>query len=219
MKFLQRILFGGVVALAPVISAQTLPVSDNSSAQAAQTKQSVSQVPATSPTPSISVEPPSLIPPNILPGPGLGSLPKAPLSPDLKLLNDLFQQTTLGVIADDHRLHVQAALLEERIRNDRQLHELKAAADRAPTDLERRHRLRTYYQTYYQRLRALAEAPDVKAYLQAQEAAHELLLLQPRVRHETDEKEVALLAKGQVGTAAPLPAPRQAPVNNVLPRN
>ncbi|HEX3818574.1 MAG TPA: hypothetical protein VHW03_09830, partial [Chthoniobacterales bacterium] len=172
MKFLPHIVLGGVIAFAPVIRAQTLPVSDSTSGQAAQAKQSVSQVPSTSPTPSVSVEPPSLIPPNILPGPDAGSLPQAPLSPDLKLLNDLFKQTTLGAIADEHRLHVQAAQLEERIRNDRQLHELKAAADRAPTDLERRHRLRIYYQTYYQRLRALTDAPDVKSYLQAQEAGH-----------------------------------------------
>lgn len=219
MKFLQLISLSGVMALAPTMPAQTTTAVANHSAQAAQAQQTLSQITSTSAAPLISVEPPSLIPANILPGPGAASLPKVPPSPDLNLLNDLFKQTTLGQVADEHRLHVQATLLKERIRNDRQLHELQAAADRAPTDLERRHRLRTYYQTYYGKLGALADAADLKTYLQAQEAAHELVLLQPHVRHETDEKEAALLAKGQVGTAALLPAPRQAPVNNILPRN
>ena len=107
-----------------------------------------------------------------------------------------------------------------RIRNDEGLHALKAEALRVPTDLERRHRLRAYYQAYYGKLLALATTPDLRDYLKAQEAAHELLLLQPRTRHETDEAEADKLTQLSTGTTAgALPAPSQAPVNNILPRN
>jgi hypothetical protein len=85
--------------------------------------------------------------------------------------------------------------LEARIRNDQDLHAIKASAARAPTDLERRHRLKAYYDLYYKKLRSMAETPDLKSYLDAQEAAHKLTLLQPRVRHQSDEAEAANLAK------------------------
>ncbi len=143
-----------------------------------------------------------------------------PAGPELEKLNELFKRATLGKTADEHRLHVQMAALEVGIRNDEDLHALKAVAFQAPTDLERRDRLKTYYQAYYAKLQARAGTPDLKDYLKTQEAVHELLLLQPRTRHEMDEAEAAKLAQTIAGTAAgALPAPSQAPVNNILPNN
>ena len=110
--------------------------------------------------------------------------------------------------------------LELRIRNDEDLHALKAAAFRVPTDLERRHRLTTYYHAYYGKLLALATTPDLRDYLKAQEATHQLLLLQPRTRHQTDEAKAEKLAALAAGTTAGgLPAPSQAPVSDILPRD
>ena len=85
--------------------------------------------------------------------------------------------------------------LETRIRNDQDLHALKATALKVPTDLERRHWLKSYYELYFKKLRARATTPDLKAYLDAQEATRKLSLLQPKVRHESDEAEAAALAE------------------------
>jgi len=168
-----------------------------------------------SPSATPAIEPPSLIPPNILPPPT--SLPQVPTLPDLEQLNTFFKQTSLGKAADEHRLHLQMAALEVRIRNDDDLHAAKAAALRSSTDLERRHKLRSYYQLYYQKLRALATTPELKAYLSSQEAAHEITLLQPRVRHATDEAETAALAQAKAGASvAPAPTPAQARASEAL---
>jgi hypothetical protein len=192
---------------------------DNASEQAALTAAATADA-AASPAPTAAVEPPSLIPPNILPGPNTTSPQEPPIAPALEQLNALFKQTTLGKTADEHRLRVQTSELELRIRNDEGLHALKAEALRVPTDLERRHRLRAYYQAYYGKLLALATTPDLRDYLKAQQAAHELLLLQPRTRHETDEAEAEKLTQLSTGTTAgALPAPSQAPVSDILPRN
>ncbi len=208
MTFPFRILLASLGGVALTMSAQT-PSPGNTSAQAADAELAAS-VAAPSPSAVVPVEPPSLIPSNILPAPG--ALPQIPSAPELEKLNTLFKQSSLGKAADEHRLHVQMANLETRIRNDQDLHDLKAVAQNAPTDLERRHRLRTYYERYYGKLRALASTPDLKSYLDAQEANHELGLLQPRVRHATDEAEAAALVKkrGDQATATALPTPAQA---------
>jgi hypothetical protein len=170
-------------------------------------------LPQASPSPTAAIEPPSLIPPNLLPPPE--ALPKVPAAPELQMLNDFFKQTSLGKVADEKRLHLELARLETRIRNDQTLHALRAAADTAPTDLERRHRLKTYYEAYYGKLRALATAPDLQGYIVAQKASHQMTLLQPHVRHQTDEAAAAALAKeaaqaSVVAPAKPLPTPVQA---------
>lgn len=201
---------------AAAVSAQ-IPVSpDNTNAQAVRAEQSTADLPHPSPT-IAPIEPPSLIPPNTLPGPGAAALPQIPSAPELDQLNALFRQTSLGKAADEHRLHVQMAELEVQIRNDRDLHQLRHSADEARTDLERRHRFRTYYEHYFGKLLARAQAPELKDYLKAQEAAHELVLLQPRVRHETDEAEASTLAQARAGASvAPLATPTQAKVNNIF---
>ena len=143
------------------------------------------------------IQPPSLIPPNILPA--LDSLPKIPAVQELRQLNEFFKKTSLGKVADEHRLHLQMVELEMWIRNDEDLHALQATAFKAPTDLERRRWLKSYYELYFKKLRALATTPDLKAYLDAQEAYRKLSLLQPRVRHESDEAEAVELAKSWCG--------------------
>lgn len=172
--------------------------------------------PAAAPSPSVteSVEPPSLIPPNILPAPD--SLPKIPAAPEIEQLKSYFKTTSLGKAADEHRLHLQMVALEAGIRNDEDLRATKALAMQAPTDLERRHRLKDYYGRYFGKLRALATTPELKEYLTAQEATRKLALLQPRVRHVTDEAEAAALAEASQGAVTALPTPVQARAGQVV---
>ncbi len=202
-----------MIALSGAVRAQSSPSPANPSVQAADAE-AITPAAAPSPSATVPVEPPSLIPPNILPAPE--TLPKIPDAPALELLNSYFKSTSLGKAADEHRLHLQMVALEARIRNDADLHALKASALRAPTDLERRHRLKAYYEQYYGKLRSLATTPDLKAYLDAQKAAHQLTLLQPRVRHESDEAEAAALAKASRGAALALPTPVQARAGAVV---
>jgi hypothetical protein len=200
------------LAVAAILPAQSpSPSPTKPSAQAVEAE----ALATPSPSATAPIEPPSLIPPNILPAPN--SLPPIPSAPDLERLSAFFKQTSLGKAADEHRLHLQMAALETRIRNDDDLHAAKATAFRARTDLERRHLLKTYYQLYYKKLRALAATPDLKAYLDTQEAAHEIALLQPRVRHATDEAEAAALGRAKAGASvAPAPTPAQARASDAL---
>lgn len=212
MNFSRSIFLALMLASGGVLWAQSSPAPETSLAEAVKAEVSASP----SPSPTVAeVEPPSLIPANILPPPA--GLPPIPAAPELEQLNSFFKQTSLGKAADEHRLHLQMSELETRIRNDEQLHALKAAALQAPTDLERRHRLRTYYEVYFKKLGGLATTPDLKAYLVTQKAAHELILLQPRVRHETDEAEAAALVQAKAGASvAPAPTPDQARASEAL---
>ena len=208
MKFLRRLVVPLLLVFAGSMYAQTTP-SPKPSPPQTPNAQTNAIVPTPSPSATAAIEPPSLIPPNILPAPN--TLPAVPNAPELELLNSFFKSTSLGKAADEHRLHVQTVALEARIRNDQDLHKIKASAARAPTDLERRHQLKAYYDLYYKKLRAMAETPDLKSYLDEQEAAHKLTLLQPRVRHQTDEAEATNLAKISAGApATPQPSPPQA---------
>jgi hypothetical protein len=215
MTFLPHVLLVSVIFAAGIALTQSSPTPDDGSTQTAKTQMAASTA-AALPSPTVAIEPPSLIPPNILPAPD--SLPKIPATQELQQLNEFFKKTSLGKIADEHRLHLQMVALETRIRNDEDLHALKATALRVRTDLERRHWLKSYYELYFKKLRALATTPDLKAYLDAHEAAREISLLQPRVRHESDEAEVAALAKAGAGatTAKSLPTPVQARASDAV---
>ena len=58
----------------------------------------------------------------------------------------------------------------------------KAATTTAKTDLEKRVRLRAYYNIYYAHMQALASSPEVKSYLDGKKAAVLESLAQHRVR-------------------------------------
>jgi hypothetical protein len=208
MKFLFTFVSALVFAATVPVRAQSTPNPDNTSEQAANAKTSTA-IAAPSPSPTAPIEPPSLIPSNILPG--AAELPNIPVAPDLQQLNSFFKQTSLGKAADEHRLQVQMAALETRIRNEQDLHTAKAVALEAPTDLERRHLLEHYYELYYGKLHAMTDDPALRTYVDAQKAAHELILLQPNVRHKTDEAKAQALAKAKAeATIAPVATPAQA---------
>jgi len=71
--------------------------------------------------------------------------------------------------------------------NDPEIVAAKKSAAAARTDLEKRERLRTYYNLYYGKMRALASSSEMKNALDAVKTEHLSHINQPRVRHETDE--------------------------------
>jgi len=108
--------------------------------------------------------------------------PNGPELPELKQLDDSFKPKSLGKDADAFRVHVLSRELKNRTANDPEVQAAKKYAQTARTDLERRNRLRNYYDIYYQRMSALATTPELKLALQQQKTDHENVLAQPRVR-------------------------------------
>ncbi len=108
--------------------------------------------------------------------------PNGPEMPELSELDEAFKQRSLGKQADEYRLHIEWRQLRNRVVNDPEVRAAKATAQAARTDLEKRNRLRDYYNTYYERMSALATTPEIKLALQALKTSHQGLLNQPRVR-------------------------------------
>jgi len=102
--------------------------------------------------------------------------------PELKQLDQTFKPRSLGKEADAIRVHIEWRQLKNRTVNDPAVQAAKAYAQGARTDLEKRNRLRQYYDIYYQRMLALATTPEIKLALQQLKSAHENTLAQPRVR-------------------------------------
>jgi hypothetical protein len=117
------------------------------------------------------LEPSPTIPPN---GPDL---------PEISQLDQTFSKPrSLGKDADAARVHIEWRQLKNRTVNDPEVQAAKAYAQAARTDLERRKRLRNYYEIYYARMSALAKTPEIKLALQALKANHLVILDQPRTR-------------------------------------
>src|SRR5690349_18039597 len=108
--------------------------------------------------------------------------PNGPELPDLKQLDDSFKPKSLGKDADALRVHVLWRELKNRTVNDPEVQAAKKYAQAVRTDLEKRNRLRNYYDIYYQRMSALATTPELKLALQALKETHQNMLAQPRVR-------------------------------------
>lgn len=109
--------------------------------------------------------------------------PNGPELPDLKQLDDNFvKPKSLGTAADELQVHALWRQLKNRTVNDPDVQAAKKYAQAARTDLEKRNRLRSYYEIYYQRMSALATTPELKLALQALKDSHQGILAQPRVR-------------------------------------
>jgi hypothetical protein len=109
--------------------------------------------------------------------------PNGPELPEISQLDQAFSKPrSLGKAADDARVHVEWRQLKNRTVNDPDVQAAKAYAQAARTDLEKRNRLRNYYNVYYERMSALASTPEIKVALQALRTSHQSLLDQPRVR-------------------------------------
>ena len=109
--------------------------------------------------------------------------PNGPELPDISQLDQNFSKPrSLGTQADEARVHVEWRQLKNRTVNDPAVQTAKAYALAARTDLEKRNRLRNYYNIYYERMSALATTPEIKLALQALKTSHQGMLDQPRVR-------------------------------------
>ncbi len=125
--------------------------------------------------------------------------PNGPELPEISQLDQTFSKPrSLGKEADEARVHVEWRQLKNRTVNDPQVQAAKAYAQAARTDLERRNRLRNYYNVYYERMSALATTPEIKLALQALKTSHQGMLAQPNVRPTPD-------------TSTPTPTPSGTP--------
>jgi len=152
--------------------------------------------------------------PNVTPTPIPYSEPNGPNLPELPQLDEAFKPKSLGKEADERRLHIQWRQLKNQVANDPQVRAAKAFAQTARTDLERRNRLRNYYDIYYTRMSALASSPELKVALEALKSAHVGLLAQPHVRPSPS----ASPASDAVEVAAPdLPKQAEQPLPSASP--
>jgi hypothetical protein len=127
--------------------------------------------------------------------------PNGPELPELSQLDETFSKPkSLGKAADELRLHVEWRQLKNQTVSDPAVQAAKAFAQHARTDLEKRNRLRDYYNIYYDRMSALATSVEIKLALQALKTSHQSVLAQPRVRPETD-------------ASTPAPAPAATPAH------
>src|SRR4029077_2055863 len=89
----------------------------------------------------------------------------SPEIPDIARLDEIFKQSSLGKDADDRRLHLEWRRLANQAANDPRVAAAKSAVELARTDLEKRQRLRAYYEIYYGRMRTLAASGEMRAAL------------------------------------------------------
>ena len=134
----------------------------------------------------LPVEPPALVPNALESLPGAksmspGEMKQRPTLP-LSQLDAAFQKSPLAQAAEEQRLHLEWRQLQNRVAQDADVLATRRAAARAKTDLEKRERLRAYYNLAYGRMQALATTPQLKAYLEGKKAAALGGLAQPRVR-------------------------------------
>src|SRR5882762_9965163 len=124
--------------------------------------------------------------------------PNGPELPELKQLDETFKPPSLGTDADATKMRVEWRQLRNRTVNDPTVQAAKAFAQAARTDLEKRNRLRDYYNIYYQRMSALTTNAEIKLALEGFKGSHQGLLAQPRVRPTPD-------------TSTPTPTPSGTP--------
>ena len=106
--------------------------------------------------------------------------------PEISDIDQLFKQTSLGKDADEERMHTEWRQLANRMTNDPEVIAAKKSANSARTDIEKRERLRAYYNLYYGKMRSLASSEEMKRALDTVKQEHLSHINQPRVRHETD---------------------------------
>ena len=112
--------------------------------------------------------------------------PNGPNLPELSQLDEAFKKRSLSKEVDQRRLHIEWRQLKNEVVSDPEVRAAKAIAQAARTDLEKRNRLRDYYNVYYERMSALASSVEMKLALQGLKTSHLARLNQPRVRPSTD---------------------------------
>lgn len=183
MKFLLAIVsiafsvsFRVLFAQEPPLPAKTETPSPSPSPAGTRPQLNIPEIP-------LDVEPPKLVPnslPTMTRHPAIPALPKT--VPPLSELDAAFQKSPLAQAAEEQRLHLEWRQLQNRTAHDPEVVSAKAATTTARTDVEKRVRLRAYYNIYYAHMQALASSPELKRYLDGKKAAALNSLAQPRVR-------------------------------------
>ncbi|MGI8437298.1 MAG: hypothetical protein ACR2NX_10395, partial [Chthoniobacterales bacterium] len=164
----RRFLLAALIAnLLPVLHAQQTPTSP---------PQSVSPTPAA----PMATPPSPILAPDELP------LPKGTPDPTLNIpsilqLDQGFQKTPLGPLAEGQRQHIEWRRLLNQTESDPAVRAIRAEANAAPTDLEKRLRLERYYNLLYRKMTARA-TPEMRPYLDTQKRAAISALAQAKVR-------------------------------------
>jgi hypothetical protein len=170
--------FGLLCAQEPPLPAKTEAPSPTPNASPASTRPQLNI-----PDIPMEVEPPKLVPDTSPKTPRLPTIPALPKTvPALSELDSAFQKSPLAQEAEEQRLHLEWRQLQNRVAHDPEVVSAKAATTTAKTDVEKRVRLRAYYNIYYAHMQALASSPEVKGYLNGKKAAALGSLAQPRVR-------------------------------------
>jgi hypothetical protein len=126
--------------------------------------------------PDIPIEPQPLVP-------NTSPTPKKSM-PSIQELDTAFQHSSLGAGVEEQRLHLEWRKLQNQASDDPEVVAAKKAIDRAHTDPEKRDLARAYYKIFYAHMLALAEAPDVRGYLEQKRNEAINGLAQPHLRPE-----------------------------------
>jgi hypothetical protein len=124
----------------------------------------------------MTVEPSPLVPSS-------SPTPKKNL-PSISELDQAFGHSSLGQAVEEQRLHLEWRKLQNRVSQDSEVLAAKKAVGSGRTDVEKRELMRDYYKLFYGRMVALADKPEVKAYLTQKKQEILNSLAQPHVRPE-----------------------------------
>src|SRR3954470_17570099 len=127
------------------------------------------------PTPAVEQTPPS--------PPSPPELPSAtPQLPELSALDQAFNQTSLGKESDELRTRIALRDLQNQVERNPDVIAAREAAASARTDLDKRDRLREYYELKYSLMSAKASNSGLKTAVAQAKQEHIGQLSQPRVR-------------------------------------
>jgi hypothetical protein len=133
------------------------------------------------------------IPIEIEPSPLVPNSSPAPKKtvPSISELDSVFGHSPLGQAVEEQRLHLEWRKLQNRASQESEVLAAKKAIAAGRTDVERRELTRAYYKLFYGRMVALADKPDVKAYLEQKKKESLNSLAQPHVRPEPSPRSTA----------------------------
>ena len=153
---------------------------------------SATETPAPSPSARPQLEIPD-IPMTVEPSPLVPNTSPARKKnvPSLSELDAAFQHSSLGAAVEEQRLHLEWRRLKNRASADPEVIAAKKATETGRTALDKRNLMRAYYKIFYARMQALAETPEIKAYLEQKKKDALNSLAQPNVRPEPTTRPTA----------------------------
>jgi hypothetical protein len=124
----------------------------------------------------MTVEPSPLVP-------NMSTTPKKNV-PSISELDAAFPHSSLGQAVEEQRMRLEWRKLKNRASVDPEVMAAKKAIGSARTDVDKRKLMRAYYKVFYSHMQALAETPEIKAYLDQRKTESLNALAQPNVRPE-----------------------------------